>query len=158
MAQLTPRFSASRAVSEYTSQHYLPAASNYHERSANNSVNALKIVDWQRSLTQNWRHLRFGDLTVISDDKQYAFTLQLFLGDIDPGAIGVELFADAIEAGAAECHTMHNISTEVRVVQSQLYQVTVPQNRPHTDYTPRVIPYSAGVAIPLECQHILWQQ
>ena len=33
MARLTPRFSANRAVREYTEQHYLPAASAYRERS-----------------------------------------------------------------------------------------------------------------------------
>ena len=30
MARLTPLFSASRAVREYTEQHYLPAATAYH--------------------------------------------------------------------------------------------------------------------------------
>ena len=34
MAQLTPRFSTNRSVSEYTEQHYLPAASAYRERAA----------------------------------------------------------------------------------------------------------------------------
>jgi len=36
MAQLTPRFSASRAVCEYTEQHYLPAAAIYRLRAADN--------------------------------------------------------------------------------------------------------------------------
>ncbi len=35
MALLTPRFSAHRAVREYTEQHYLPAATAYHLRSDN---------------------------------------------------------------------------------------------------------------------------
>jgi starch phosphorylase len=35
MAQLTPRFSADRAVREYTEQHYLPAATAYLSRVAN---------------------------------------------------------------------------------------------------------------------------
>ena len=34
MARLTPRFSADRAVREYTEQHYLPAAAAYRERAA----------------------------------------------------------------------------------------------------------------------------
>jgi len=34
MAQLTPHFSANRAVCEYTEQHYLPAATAYRERAA----------------------------------------------------------------------------------------------------------------------------
>ena len=43
MARLTPRFSANRAVREYTEQHYLPAAAAYHERAANKGAN------WQAS-------------------------------------------------------------------------------------------------------------
>ena len=35
MARLTPRFSADRAVREYTEQHYLPAAAAYRDRAAN---------------------------------------------------------------------------------------------------------------------------
>ena len=34
MAQLTPHFSASRSVREYTEQHYLPAAAAYRARAA----------------------------------------------------------------------------------------------------------------------------
>ena len=34
MARLTPRFSANRTVREYTEQHYLPAATAYRERAA----------------------------------------------------------------------------------------------------------------------------
>ena len=37
MARLTPEFSATRAIREYTENHYLPAASNYHERAADDS-------------------------------------------------------------------------------------------------------------------------
>ena len=34
MARLTPRFSANRAVREYTETHYLPAAAAYRDRAA----------------------------------------------------------------------------------------------------------------------------
>jgi len=33
----------------------------------------------------------------------------------------------------------------------------VPATRPAADYTPRVIPRSSGVAVPLEATHILWR-
>ena len=32
MARLTPEFSATRAIREYTESHYLPAASGYRDR------------------------------------------------------------------------------------------------------------------------------
>jgi len=78
MAQLTPRFSASRAVCEYTKQHYLPAAANYHLRTADNGAAGLRIVDWQHSLERNWRTLRFGNISVENGDGQYQFTVQIF--------------------------------------------------------------------------------
>ena len=38
------------------------------------------------------------------------------------------------------------------------YSARVDATRPGTDYTARVIPYCAGVAIPLETGRILWQR
>lgn len=45
MARLTPRFSASRSVREYTQQHYLPAASAYRARPANQGAIGRQMVD-----------------------------------------------------------------------------------------------------------------
>ncbi len=55
MARLTPRFSANRAVREYTEQHYLPAAAAYRERAADNGADGkadrhLATRLWKR----NW--------------------------------------------------------------------------------------------------------
>ena len=50
MAQLTPRFSTNRAVCEYTEQHYLPAASAYLERAADNGAIGTDIVNWRHTL------------------------------------------------------------------------------------------------------------
>ena len=49
MARLTPRFSANRAVREYTEQHYLPAAAAYRERAANKGAVGRQMVDWQHA-------------------------------------------------------------------------------------------------------------
>ena len=38
------------------------------------------------------------------------------------------------------------------------YRATVPAIRPATDYTARVIPQRAGVAVPMEAARILWQR
>ena len=47
MASLTPRFSADRAVREYTEQHYLPGAATYLERAANKGAAGKQMADWQ---------------------------------------------------------------------------------------------------------------
>jgi starch phosphorylase len=39
-----------------------------------------------------------------------------------------------------------------------IYRATVPAGRQPAVYTARVIPRRAGVAVPLENSHILWQR
>ena len=48
MARLTSRFSANRAVREYTDTHYLPAAAAYRERAANGSRQGGELVAWRK--------------------------------------------------------------------------------------------------------------
>jgi len=40
----------------------------------------------------------------------------------------------------------------------EIYRASVVAARPATDYTARVIPHFAGVAVPLEVNTILWQR
>jgi len=42
MSRLTPRFSANRAVREYTERYYLPAAAAYRVRAANRGARGLR--------------------------------------------------------------------------------------------------------------------
>ena len=41
---------------------------------------------------------------------------------------------------------------------SYVYRVAVPAARPARDYTARIIPHCADVAVPLEVDLILWQR
>ena len=99
MAQLTPRFSASRAVREYTEQHYLPAAAAYRERAANKGAVGRQVVDWQHAVDRKWGSLRFGDLRVETNADHHVFEVEVFLNDLDPNAVRVELYADGINGG-----------------------------------------------------------
>src|ERR1017187_838719 len=99
MARLTPRFSADRTVREYTEQHYLPAATAYHLRIANKGAIGRQIVDWQHAVDQKWGSLRFGDLRVETNADHQVFEVEIFLNDLDPDAVRVELYADGIYGG-----------------------------------------------------------
>ena len=55
MASLTPRFSADRAVREYTEQHYLPAAAAYRERAADKGAAGRQMVDWRHAMDRSGR-------------------------------------------------------------------------------------------------------
>ena len=99
MARLTPRFSAHRAVREYTEQRYLPAATAYQERAANKGAVGRQMVDWQHSLEQKWATLHFGEVKVETRGEQHVFEVQVCLNGLDPQAVRVELYADGIKGG-----------------------------------------------------------
>ncbi len=159
MARLTPRFSADRAVREYTEQHYLPAAAAYRERAENKGGVGREVVDWRRALEGKWDSLRFGDLRVETNADHYMFEVEVFLNDLDPKAVRVELYADGIKGGDP-------IREEMKRAQPQLdassrgciYRATVPAARPARDYTARALPHCDGVAVPLEDARVLWQR
>ncbi len=158
MARLTPRFSADRTVREYTEQRYLPAAAAYRVRAANNGTLGRQIVDWRRGLDQKWAVLHFGELKVVTDGDQLRFDTQLFLGDLDPNTVCVELYADGVGDSTAERHEMKCVGPSAGESGVHVYAATVPASRPSAEYTVRVIPHRDVVAVPLEDARILWRR
>jgi glucan phosphorylase len=96
---LTPRFSTNRVVREYT-ERYLAAASAYRERAADKGATGLRVVDWRHALEQKWTRVRFGDVKVETDGQQHVFEIQVYLEDLDPKAVRIELYADGVREGA----------------------------------------------------------
>ncbi|MGC2423472.1 MAG: alpha-glucan family phosphorylase [Nitrospirota bacterium] len=158
MARLTPRFSANRTVREYTERHYLPAAAAYHLRTANKGEIGRRIVDWQHSLEHKWATLHFGEVKTETNGKQHVFEIQVYLNDLDPDAVCVELYADGVNGGAPVRREMKRISQLADASGGYLYNAAVSTARPATDYTARVIPRYSGVTVPLEAAPILWQR
>ena len=158
MARLTPRFSADRAVREYTGQHYLPGAATYRERAANKGAVGRQMVDWQHAVEKEWPALRFGDLRVETNAEHHVFEVEIFLNDLDPNAVRVELYADAIDGGDPVRVEMKCARPLPDASRRSVYRATVPTTRPARDYTARVIPQRSGVAVPLESARILWQR
>jgi starch phosphorylase len=158
MAQLTPRFSATRTVREYTEQHYLPAAAAYRLRRTNNGAIGKQIVDWQRRLDERWAMLHFGDLKVETRDEQHLFEVQVYLDDLPIEAVRVELYAEGVADHPAEGHEMTRLRQLAGTLGGYVYSGTVSAARPAADYTPRAIPHYDGAAIPLEDARILWQR
>jgi len=158
MARLTPRFSASRAVREYTEQHYLPAAAVYRDRAANKGAIGGQVVDWQHAVDRKWDSLSFGDLRVETDTNRHVFEVEIFLNDLDQNAVRVELYADGINGNDPVRQEMKCDRSLPDGSRRCVYHATVPAARPARDYTARVIPHCDGVGIPLEDTRILWQR
>jgi starch phosphorylase len=162
MATLTPRFSAGRAVRDYTEAHYLPAASAYRARTANKGEKGKQVVDWRHALDGLWSGLRFGEVKVETRDGRHAFEAQLFIGELGPDAVSAELYADGVQGGDPVRVPMKRAKQTDGG--SYAYRGDVSAERPANEYTARVIPFLPdgaslpGGAAPLESNHILWQR
>jgi starch phosphorylase len=158
MAQLTSRFSSNRAVREYTEQHYLPAAAAYRQRSAEQGKTGVAMVAWRHALESKWSTLRFGEVKLETTAEQHIFDVQVYLDDLDPAAVRIEIYADSVNDSAAVHQEMTQVRQLVGANNGYVYRAAVPASRPLSDYTPRLIPYYDGVAVPLEDARILWQR
>ncbi|MCE0498177.1 MAG: alpha-glucan family phosphorylase [Methylacidiphilales bacterium] len=158
MARLTPRFSSNRAVREYTEQHYLPAAAAYHERAANKGAVGKQVVDWQQAVDRKWGSVRFGDLRVETNAEHHAFAVEIFLNDLEPSAVRIELYANRVNGGDPVREEMKCADPLAGPSGGRVYRATVPTTRPASDYTARAIPQRSGATVPLESDRILWQR
>jgi starch phosphorylase len=158
MARLTPAFSTNRVVRQYTEEHYLSAAAAFRQRAENGGSAGAEIVAWQSELAKHWSALRFGPATVEQQGEQYQFRVQVFLASIDPDAVKVELYADALKDGDPIALAMNRDGSRVEATGAFTYSATVPTGRPVADYTPRLIPRHAGALVPLEASFILWHE
>jgi starch phosphorylase len=157
MAQLTSRFSAGRAIREYTENHYVSAASGYRDRSANDSEIGIKLLQWQQSIAKHWSGVRFGKLDIETRDGMHFFQVQVFPGALTPDALKVEIYADGDDGSRCFFETMTVKEAEVNSVGALLYSAHVPAIRSAEIYTPRIIPDHANASVPLEANQIVWE-
>ncbi|WP_442505569.1 alpha-glucan family phosphorylase [Novipirellula sp. SH528] len=159
MSQLTPQFSAVRTVREYTQQHYFPAATAYRERVAYNGAGGTSIVNWEHSLREKWASLKFGEVRVKSSENEHAVEVDIYLDGLDPSFVRVEWYADPINDEAAVRQQMSRVERrEGAAANWATYRTSVPATRPAADFTPRIVPKHASVAVPLELDLIRWQR
>jgi starch phosphorylase len=158
MARLTPEFSATRGIREYTENHYLPAASGYHERAAGDSALGMGLLHWQQDIDRHWNTVRFGTLGIETHDGQHFFQVKVLPGNLNPDQLTVELYADSVQAGkpAIEAMTAPEPSPDSPGVLT--YSAHVSATRPASDYTVRIIPLHPNASVPLEAEQIIWQR
>lgn len=158
MSKLAPQFSANRTVREYTEKYYIPAAVNYNKRAANKGALGKKIVEWIHHLEVNWKSIRFGDVKIEEKKNQYEFEVQVYLNDLDPNSVRVELYAEPIDEKSPVREELEQIRQLAGTTSMYIYQGIVAANRPPADYTLRIIPNFPDVSVPLEASQILWQK
>jgi starch phosphorylase len=165
MASLTPQFSSSRAVRDYTERYYLPAAQEWLRRGGDSAQGkgegGRQVLKWRQRLDAAWDQLRFEQLNVITTGDGLAFDVQVQLATLAPTDLAVQLYANGVDGAGPQVYDMTLQSAPAdggSSSGSRAYRVVVPANRPASDYTARIVPRLAGAAVPLEANHILWQR
>jgi len=157
MARLTPQFSSNRAIREYTDKYYLPMAAAWRERTASGGALATEIVQWRTRLERHWAAIHFGSATVETSAAGHAISVQVYLDEIEPDAVRVELYAESPEGEPVRV-PMTRGAPLVGAVNGFVFTAQTPAVRPAADYTPRIVPFCDGVSAPLEAGEILWQR
>jgi len=155
MSTLTPKFSANRAIREYTEEYYIPAAVNYIKRAANDSRLGKEMISTTHDLKEEWGTIQFGEASVEYIEGGFQYAISVSLKAINPTTILVQLFANGLNEGLPEIIKMERLTEYKEDIPT--YQTTVSTKRPASDYTVRIIPYFEGVSVPLEINLIQWQ-
>ena len=157
MATLTPRFFTNRMVREYTERHYLPMAQAWRRRTADGLALAREIRAWKATMRRHWSGIHFGEVERRTMENRHVFNVQLYLDDIPPDQVVVELYADPRDDHPLERYPMKRMEALAGAVNGYLYLGVVVAQRPIHHYTVRVHPCHPHARIPLEEQHILWE-
>lgn len=154
MATLTPRFSANRSVREYTEKYYIPAAESIKARMKSDGSYVRELFNWEKSLKEKWGGLAFKNRRISSNPETSLFECDLYLGEIHPEEIKVELFSDGVDWDHPE---MHDVPLEKMENGWYRCKKELKTTRSADYYTFRVVPYFKGLAVPLENNLIYWQ-
>lgn len=158
MAQLTPHFSANRAVREYTTRYYLPAAKRFHERTAEDYAEGRRLSTWKNTMQTLWQGVRFGARRVQKVGERYLFEVSIDLNGLATEQVCVELYRQAGLEGMIVREVMQLVAVDVEYKTVFLYRAGVAANCLQSDYTARAFPQEPLLELPLESGEILWQE
>jgi starch phosphorylase len=102
--------------------------------------------------------VRFGEVRVTTEAGAHRFTVEVYLGGLDPEAVRVELFANPVAMEEPTRLTMTLGEKLEARGNAYFYNASVPASRSAGDYTPRLVPRHPEAKVPLEAGEILWQR
>ena len=158
MARLTPEFSATRAIREYTECHYLPAASRYRDRAADDGALGSSLLQWKLDIDRHWSNVRFVSIRIDTHDGQHFFEADIAPGSLTPDHFRVELYADASPGKGSSLGAMNATGPCTDRPGAITYSTQVSATRLASDYTARIVPFHVNALVPLETDRIVWQR
>lgn len=159
MARLTGCFSTNRMVREYTETYYLAAANAYRARRAHGGKLTREIQDWLALSYQHWGQVRIVETRREQSGDGVRISAQVYLDDLDPDSIRVELYADPATQGRdPERIPLRRGRALPAAGVAYEYEVDIPLQRPAEHYSVRVLPFHPEVRWPLETGLICWER
>jgi starch phosphorylase len=159
MARLTPRFSANRMLREYTESYYLPAAAALRRRVAKDGALGAEIEAWCQLLARRWSRIRFANLSVERSGTELEIAAQVYLDDVAPEAVRVELYAESTGEDEEPVRIpMEQTRPLQGAVQGFVYQAKIQTDRQPEDFTARIVLAHPDAVVPLEAPWVLWQR
>lgn len=159
LSRLTPQYSSTRMLREYVDNLYGPAMEALSRRLEHGGKLAVELETWSVHLREHWRELHFGDLYVTTTDSSRHFTVQVYLGDIDPEWIRVEMYADPVQENDPPVRIVMEPQGSIPgSVNGHIFTADCPSTRPADHFTPRLLPFHPAAQVPLEASMILWKR
>ena len=111
---------------------------------------------WDERLRQHWHEVHWGGLFVSEEKGGWTFEVQLYLGEVSPDSIQVQLYADPVEIDAPVCEIMQRHTSIPGALNGYIYRYSMSTARPYTDFIPRIVAYHSDAHTPVENNLILW--
>jgi len=99
-----------------------------------------------------------GNLDVATQGDHHSFQVQVYLGEVNPDAVTVELYADPRPGDSPAPIAMRRDQALAGASGGWRFVGEVPASRPPGEYTPRVVPAHPAAVLPAEAHFIHWYQ
>ncbi len=143
-------------VRDYVEKLYLPAAQAFRERTAEGEGLARQLRQWEVLVRRQWHFMHWGKKEFRAEGNDLVVMVQLYLGELPPELVQVQLYAEPVGDGEAVRMPMERGAAIAGALNGFLYGCRVAGDRPPRDYTPRVIPYHPKARVPAELNLISW--
>ena len=94
---------------------------------------------------------------VTQTDSAWRLVVPVYMGEVSPDSVRIDLFADATPEFAPEAILLHQEHAIPGSTNGYIYAGAVTSSRPLEDFTVRVVPYHPDALLPAELPLIAWQ-
>lgn len=157
MSRLTTNFSSNRMLRDYVEKIYIPSTLKFRERNEQKARLADELYNWQKQIVKNWDKVHVDKVGIEVSESRLNFKAHVYLGELKPGSVSVEIYADKLQDHDYIHHKMDLKDKISGSISGYIYSGSLETTRPPDHFTIRIIPFHEQARIPFEENHITWQ-